>query len=220
MQLVLDRCPHCGIANPLLPQQLGTIPTADHMAANPRSWMLFCCQTCGGMVMVSEWMRGGVKESEMWPQGVQLSEAIPPRARQFLAQALSSLHAPAGAVMLTGCAVDAMLKSKELKTGSLYSRIDEAAKQHLITDEMARWAHQVRLEANDQRHADELAEMPDDADARRVIKFAQALAQFLFVLPAMVEQGLESVSESGPDVPVVRVSTGRAIGGSTNPGRS
>jgi hypothetical protein len=55
---------------------------------------------------------------------------------------------------------------------------------------MARWAHQVRLDANDQRHADEAAPLPGSKDARRVVDFALALAQFLFVLPAQVDQGI------------------------------
>jgi hypothetical protein len=125
----------------------------------------------------------------MWPEAVAVSDSIPDRARNFLSQALASLHAPAGAVMLAASAVDAMLKEKGLKTGDLYSRIGEAAKTHLITDEMALWAHEVRLDANDQRHADDNAPLPQEAEANKVIEFAQALAQFLFVLPAMVTRG-------------------------------
>ncbi|HKU19311.1 MAG TPA: DUF4145 domain-containing protein, partial [Candidatus Saccharimonadales bacterium] len=86
-------------------------------------------------------------------------------------------------------AIDAMLKDKGFKDGSLNSRIDAAAKSHLITQEMAAWAHDIRLEANDQRHADETASLPSSADAAKVIEFANALAQFLYVLPARVEKG-------------------------------
>lgn len=86
-----------------------------------------------------------------------------------------------------------MLKAKALTAGSLYSRIDEAAKQNLITDEMAKWAHEVRLDANDQRHSDEQAPLPDREQAEKCVEFATALAQFLFVLPARVRRGLASV---------------------------
>ncbi|MNW06866.1 hypothetical protein D3C71_2033470 [compost metagenome] len=54
---------------------------------------------------------------------------------------------------------------------------------------MAAWAHEVRLDANDQRHDDEDGALPDEADARKSIEFATALAQFLFVLPARVARG-------------------------------
>ena len=67
--------------------------------------------------------------------------------------------------MLAASAVDSMLKAKNLTSGGLYARIDEAAKAHLITAEMAQWAHDVRLDANDQRHADDSAPLPDEAQA-------------------------------------------------------
>ena len=92
--------------------------------------------------------------------------------------------------MLCASSVDAMLKAKGLREGSLYSRIDQAAEQHLVTAGMAEWAHQVRLDANDQRHADENAPLPAQQDAKRCLEFALALAEFLFVLPAKVTRGI------------------------------
>lgn len=55
---------------------------------------------------------------------------------------------------------------------------------------MARWAHEIRLDANNQRHADLNAALPTENDARKCIDFAMALAEFLFVLPERVERGL------------------------------
>ena len=127
--------------------------------------------------------------SQTWPEQDVVSDSLPARARDYLTQAIASLHAPAGAVMLTASAVDAMLKEKNLKAGSLNARIDEAAKTNLITQEMAAWAHEIRLDANDQRHADEAAPLPTTADAEKVLDFARALGQFLYVLPARVERG-------------------------------
>ncbi len=126
----------------------------------------------------------------MYPSVSEIEESIPQNARSYLSQAVSSIHAPAGAVMLAASAVDAMLKAKNYKEGSLYKRIDQAAKDHLITEDMAKWAHDVRLDANDQRHADENASLPIEDDARRAVEFGLALAQFLFVLPARVRRGM------------------------------
>jgi hypothetical protein len=56
---------------------------------------------------------------------------------------------------------------------------------------MAKWAHQVRLDANDQRHADEAAPLPTTAEAERCFKFAMALAEVFFVLPSRVTRGIE-----------------------------
>ena len=87
-------------------------------------------------------------------------DVVPERAKNYLRQAVDSLHAPSGAVMLAASAVDAMLKNKGYKDGSLYARIDDAAAKHLITPDMAAWAHDVRLDANDERHADESSTLP------------------------------------------------------------
>ena len=74
----------------------------------------------------------------------------------------------------------------------MYARIEAAAQQHLITSDVAKWAHAVRLDANDQRHADETAPLPTTSDAKRCIDFAVAFGEILFVLPARVQRGLQS----------------------------
>lgn len=98
--------------------------------------------------------------------------------------------------MLAASAVDAMLKAKGYSEGSLYTRIRKAAEDHTITPEMAEWAHQVRLEANDVRHADE-EELHKTVDqARQTVEFARALGEFMFALPARVRQGLEAAKSA------------------------
>ena len=91
--------------------------------------------------------------------------------------------------MLCASSVDAMLKEKNCKEGNLNKRIDAAADAHLITSEMAAWAHEVRLDANDQRHADESARLPTKSEAQKCIDFTKALGEFLFVLPSRIERG-------------------------------
>jgi hypothetical protein len=188
-QLPLERCPHCNIAKPLLANQWRGQST-NHGGGNSRWWFLYCCGSCGGMILtVADATVENADISNTWPSPLNISDTLPVRAREFLTQAVASLHAPAGAVMLTASAVDSMLKDKGFKDGSLNSRIDAAAKAHLITTEMAAWAHEIRLDANDQRHADESALLPEAADAAKGIEFANALGQFLYVLPARVERG-------------------------------
>lgn len=188
-QLPLDRCPHCNIAKPTLNRNWGPQETKDYARANERWWSTYRCASCGGVVLACSPQNQNHDINQIWPAPQTVDEVIPERAREFLSQAISSLHAPAGAVMLTASAVDSMLKDKGYKEGSLFTRIDKAAKDKLITDEMAAWAHEIRLDANDQRHADEDALLPNVADTEKVIEFARALAQFLFVLPARVERG-------------------------------
>jgi len=152
-------------------------------------WAFYTCGSCGGVVTASATTLGG-EVSEYFPGAPSAKDDIPERPRVFLQQAMESLHAPAGAVMLAGSAVDAMLKLKGYTDGSLYARIEKAAEDHLITTEMAQWAHEVRLDANDQRHADQAADLPTVDDAKRVIDFTSAFAEFLFVLPGRILRGI------------------------------
>ena len=193
-QLSLDRCPHCNVDKPTL-AHCSTVETADYTLMLRRVWRLYNCRGCGGVVSAWAYTADG-EVVEIFPSGVDVDATIPDRAREYLNQAVNSLSSPSGAVMLAASAVDAMLKAKNLKEGSLYSRIDKAAKDHLITSDMAMWAHEVRLDANDERHSDESAAMPNTIDAKRCVDFALALAQFMFVLPAKVQSGIAEAKES------------------------
>lgn len=144
-QLVLDRCPQCNVHAPSL-NSLNTYETTNSNRGNPRVWMVYKCNSCGGLVTAFALTHNAVVQ-KIYPASTSLADDIPNRAREYLKQTIESLSAPVGAVMLAASAVDAMLRTKGLAAGTLYSRIDEAAATHLITSEMARWAHQVRLDA-------------------------------------------------------------------------
>jgi hypothetical protein len=189
-QLELPRCPHCSIARPHLSSlSRETFESKDHRGENLRCWQLYACATCGGAILAGNVQGFGEPITHLYPSSKQIDESIPYPANIYLQQALESIHAPAGAVMLTGSAIDAMLKIKGYQEGSLFTRINQAAQAHLITQEMAEWAHDIRLDANDQRHADLIQPLPDEAQAKKCVDFALALAEFLFVLPTKVQRG-------------------------------
>jgi hypothetical protein len=188
-QLVLPRCPHCGVDKPNVEYRWQHEPMAYN--TQRRFWRVYACARCAGLV-TAEAPGMDLETIRIFPAPQDVSEDLPERARSYLDQAIGSLSAPAGAVMLAASAVDSMLKAKNLTSGSLYSRIDEAAKAHLITSEMAEWAHDVRLDANDQRHSDDTAPLPDEDQAKKCVEFALALGQFMFVLPARVQRGIRS----------------------------
>ena len=96
--------------------------------------------------------------------------------------------------MLASSAIDAMMKAKGYQKGWLYDRINKTVEDHLITEDMGTWAHHVRLEANDPRHADEKRPHVEPEEAHQCIEFATALAQLLFVLPARVKKGIKDAS--------------------------
>jgi len=188
-QLDLPKCPHCNVDRPGL-HEIFHYTSTNFDQSNKRFWKVYYCVRCGGLVTAASYEEHGWA-AHMYPEVIEVSDVIPDPAKTYLRQALDSQHAPAGAVMLAASSIDAMLKNKSYKDGSLKSRIDQAANDHLITAEMAEWAHNVRLDANEQRHADEAASLPDAQDAQHSINFAIALAEFLFVLPSKVRKGLK-----------------------------
>lgn len=197
-QLALPRCPHCGVHSPLLSGQM-IKPTQRYDGSQSRVWGAYECATCAGWVIAWAKTQEGQVE-DVFPTVRVVSDDIPVQARNFLTQALESLNAPSGAIMLAGSAVDAMLKAKGYTSGSLYSSIEDAAAKHLITREMSLWAHEIRLEANDERHADLGSDPPDLAEAARSVDFALALGEFLFVLPARVTRGIAASASPSASV--------------------
>ena len=69
--------------------------------------------------------------------------------------------------------------------------INRAKDQGLITEDMALWAHHIRIEANGSRHRKIGTPLATQQDAEQSLEFAVALAELLFVLPARVTKGIE-----------------------------
>jgi hypothetical protein len=197
--LKLRTCPHCGIAWPLILPIAPTPQCRSTPEGNQRLWGVYVCSTCAGII-AAEAPKIGAKIVNLIPAIKDFSEEIPALAREFLRQAYESLHAPAGAIMLSASAIDAMLKIKNFTEGNLKNRIDQAVSDNLLTKAMGEWAHHVRLNANDQRHADINAGLPTEIQARQSVEFAEALAEILFVLPARVSRGIEKAKDAESSV--------------------
>jgi Domain of unknown function (DUF4145) len=208
-QLALERCPHCSVAKPRISHFTNAkLESKDSEGRNVRVWRMYLCNSCGGAILtVSKSQDFDGEIDRMWPEGDVLSDSIPDRARDLLKQAMESINTPAGAQVLAAASIDSMLKTKGYKEGVLNSRIKAAEADHLITPEMAEWAHEVRLDANNQRHADESVPLPTKEDAEKTIAFAKALAQFLFVLPALVTRGRGASTGKVTPVPATRSAT-------------
>jgi hypothetical protein len=180
-------------------------------AETPRFWATYACRRCAGCVLAEaeavlgrngEWSKtveyGPGEVVATYPSEAQLDPVVPEQARRFLRQALQAVHLPDAAVMVAASALDAMLKARGLSAGTLNQRIDRAAADGIITGDVAKWAHQVRLDANDPRHADINAPPHDAASAKRVVDFAMALADILFVIPSRVTRGIGASAPGAP----------------------
>lgn len=194
--LSLERCPHCAIVQP----QLARISERENnRRGGHRRWGVYECLTCGGLVVAAARVGDPAHVIiECYPVAPNdPPETIPMRPREYLRQARDLLAQPAGSILLSASAVDAMLKEKGLKDGRLYERIHDAVKQQLVSEDMAQWAHQVGLDPNDPRYAIERPSMPSIEDAQRCLSFATTLADILFVLPGRVTRGIAE-SEARP----------------------
>lgn len=193
----IQRCPHCGIAHPDIyfihaPQD----PLRRGDGGARRRWGMYGCSTCGSAILAE----GNPSESSVAnpqvvrtiPEAKAAHEDLPESVRRFLDQAFQTLQAPDAAAVMAGSAVDAMFKEIGYEDGSVYSRIDQALKDNRITDGMAEWAHSVRLGSNRPRHADKDAPHLSIAEATQSVEFAEALGNFLFVLTAKIQRGIEA----------------------------
>ncbi len=170
-----------------------------------RFWAVYQCSKCHKAVLAEGQAAPKVQRQtvpkhrnivRLYPGHRTLDVSLPEGARRYLKQAIDTLFAPDASVVMSASAVDAMLKDKGYTKGSLHSRIDEAVKDHLLTEGMGKWAHQVRLEANAVRHADLEEDPPSDADAAATLEFAKALGDFLYVFTARIEKGLADADKS------------------------
>lgn len=194
----IDRCPQCGVATPLI-NTIGDV-TKHYKASYGRTRWYFTgtCSRCGSHTLFNGYTERNespengtpavIRIDKTFPSLESAAQEIPEKVRRFLQQALESKHAPDGAVMLAASAIDSMLKDKGYSSGSLYERIDKAICDHLLTPEMGAWAHEIRLSANEQRHADNEFDGASKEHAEQIIEFSKALGDYLYVLPARVEK--------------------------------
>ncbi|MCA9292327.1 MAG: DUF4145 domain-containing protein [Phycisphaerales bacterium] len=185
--LRLPRCPHCNAADPYL--GLKTNFVEHDSQGNEKTWGIYVCGRCAGVVS-AHWKAKGSFQSFPKLQQAVASSDIPERPRAFIQEAMGE-DKPHSTCLLLASALDAMLKEKGLVTGSLFRRIQQATEGDapLFTKSMAEWAHDIRLDANDHRHADPNAPLATMADARRLLEFTTMIAELLYVLPARVERG-------------------------------
>lgn len=186
--LGIENCPHCGVASPLLPAVwMSEKPVPNFINEPPSSWAAFACRTCGSVVTAKGTPGDKTRNPlvvEIFPDVWQIDGNVPQRVSNYLSQAHKTLAAPDASVLMSAASIDAMLKDKGLEEGSLYTRIDQAVVDGFLTNTMAEWAHRVRLDANSQRHADGSTPHMTADDAKRAFDFANALIQYLYVLPS------------------------------------
>ena len=77
---------------------------------------------------------------------------------------------------------------------NLYKRIEEAAKQHRLTPELAEWSGQIRLFGNEAMHGDAF----EEKDAKATSEITRLILIYLFTLPAEIEEAKKSTQPPKP----------------------
>lgn len=202
----LERCPHCGVSTPLI--TIVGDPVFHHTDSIVGYWYYTGqCSKCKDIILFFGYSSNTtridnakrvirINALKMYPSVESIPNNMPQKAQRFYKQSMESMHAPDGAIMLAASAIDAMLKDKGFSDGSLYSRIELAAKNHLLTEQMKEWAHEIRLSANEPRHADDNFEGASKEDAEQVLQFAKALGEYLYDLPSRIEKWKSKAEEA------------------------
>ena len=120
----------------------------------------------------------------------------PANVARFFEQAMDNLPKNWDAAGSMFCkALDTGLKSKfpEIK-GKLNDRIKEAAAQQKLTPDLAKWAHQIRLDGNDAVHE---GDPFSKNDAEKLCDFTHLVFLYVFTLPGMLKEGQEKTRKDG-----------------------
>lgn len=144
-----------------------------------------CKKVIGGIVNTA-----GTEVSDWWPKQVGGKEF--PDVPEHIASTADEAHqclsigAHRGAIALARAVVEATAKHHDITRGLLDKKIDEMAKQDVISDAMRDAAHEIRFAGNEVAHAD-LAEEPITVeDAEEVLALMDAILTRVYQEPAQV----------------------------------
>ena len=101
-----------------------------------------------------------------------------------------SINANRAAVLMARTALEATAKNKGIKGNSLFDKIDAMSKQHIITDQLAAEAHEIRLLGNDMAHGD-LAEPVSEEDASDILGFLDSVMDYVYQQPMLLQKRKE-----------------------------
>lgn len=191
--LSLD-CPHCGT------KSVGFTVQKEHLVKN-NAWTSYTmrhhtisekyssCNICNFGVIVTfvdKLVRSVVPETNL-----TTPLHLPDNVKRFFEQGTGNMGAnwdAAGSMFRK--ALDVSLKEKFPQIhGSLFERIKNAASQNLLTQDLADWADQIRLEGNAAVHEDEPF---SKQQAKDIASFTDLVLRYMFTLPQMLKDARDS----------------------------
>jgi hypothetical protein len=92
-----------------------------------------------------------------------------------------------GSALMSRAAVQAIVRSLGAEEGSLWSEIESLNSKGLIPKSLTDWSHEIRRGGNPAAHPKE-GETVEPEDAEELYRLVDAIAYYLFVVPAEVER--------------------------------
>jgi hypothetical protein len=198
--MVMD-CPHCSAENStFLFQHVYQVKKGDRPSI---FWMLFQCPRCSAGVVVKASMKkqqipfdaykGDIRDLfhsvEHFPRRpfVDAPSGLPTDVQRLYLRAAQCFQRDDmdSASMMFRKTLEVALKEKFGDfPGNLYQHIQHLAQAHLLTDDLAQWAHEIRIDGNRGAHE---AQEPDWEDTRQLKEFLHVFLLYTFSLPALVE---------------------------------
>ena len=137
----------------------------------------------------------GTELREMFPSPPKPPEHIPNNVKLFFKQAMNNLPQDwdAAGVMFRKTLETALKDKFPSIRGPLSQRINEAANQQQLTPDLAKWAHQIRLDGNNAAHG---GKPLSKKDAQSLADFTNLVLLYLYTLPGMLVQARGSNSKT------------------------
>lgn len=196
MPIIKQTCPHCrtrGVAF--------TAATEWHTPKGRRA--LFHCGSCSeGIIrefisanqlsqLGGDLANHNVVLGEQWPTAPSgdAPEDTPSNVARFFEQGTSSLESSnfdaAGMMFRKTLEAATKILDADLAGKTLVKRVDALTSSGRLTEDMAKWAHEVRLGGNDAAHEEEPFSMEE---ALALKNFTENFLRYVFTLPAAVER--------------------------------
>jgi hypothetical protein len=177
-------CTHCGSRTQH--DARGSARTHDKLTIG-----LFGCVTCARILVVSlpATEPQAYDRHVVYPTAQRPTEQLPDAVRSAFNEALGAFRAGSWNLAAVGfrTALQLACRDKGAQGKSLKAEIDDLSAKHTLPTAMSEWANQLREDGNEAAHPAE--RLPwGEADARDLLALAESIFEYLYVVPAAVEE--------------------------------
>jgi hypothetical protein len=188
-------CPYCHEYTSLTIQALYTVRIKGVLL----QYQIGECNGCGKCVLLLRPTNSSsVASSErimiVYPNPLpnEVSNIIPEVIKNDISEARLCLSVSAfrGAATLARRALQVICLEKGSKKDRLADQIDELFDKNIITDDIKKWAHEIRYIGNDAAHPNDAPVLKEDAE--EILELLDSMCEVLYIAPAKAEKRREA----------------------------